>query len=638
METSEDDENATKESDDFKVKLARGDGRVFGKKGIEESEEAYESIEVAPSPGLVLKTVTSGNQKLFINICQSSLIPNVSEKTKLVEEPVSGAEEEKESGSENVREVTGLNVPLSVGSLCKTKDKRGKACLVVDVIISVAFMREAALDRTKQKRQMLYQLCLEYIEKKYELELSRRVKFPRMNYKYQDRQHPVIQKQCIKQKQQVTIKEVNEDDQLDEQSAVEENCEGIDLRRDNASITGLQKIDSEKEGIRLTGSATEADRGFSIRESRKTASAITSAPSTVPAESPEEDLAPITDFSNQKAGQKVRTKPQKCTCLYGKHGLVLKSTSLALVTQCADGSHSSTEQQTPAGHPTRIELDAEHYRKLALPVVEMKQDTGKSSTVEQRLPALSEAQFVEITFLFQLLAGRGVVLNPESPPFTPEVSLADNLTYIVLHLLRCDVCNSRGDGAQTRASFEELFLPCETDPKCVYGNLAEEEGEEGYITTATLTLKLPMINRGTFFPKSSPRPYVCEEAAVGTYNPLQTQQEPDRGSKQWLLATSIEQPHRHVTSKQEQAKCSEEGTSDRDTESDFDEDRFHRKDPMSLNLLQRKADEKLARSKAASIQPGRLSDVQKQTLESARRKFTSREVLKETPKPPLKLF
>lgn len=80
MKLAGDEKGVGVENEGFKPTLP-GSREVMGEDGV---EEKFEGVEVVPEPGLVLKTVDTSSKKVFINICQSPLIPASAPKTKLM--------------------------------------------------------------------------------------------------------------------------------------------------------------------------------------------------------------------------------------------------------------------------------------------------------------------------------------------------------------------------------------------------------------------------------------------------------------------------------------------------------------------------------------------------------------------------
>ena len=139
------------------------------KDGEVSSSIQAQGIDITPDPGFVLKTknVKSGN-KVFINICVSKHLANLSRKTQLMED---GTEQE------------GVNIPMSVGPPKPDKDKSGKSCLVFDMIVNPEVVKDSKEDKTGGFRHFLCEIAIQRIENKYKTELDRRYKLPKMKYK-----------------------------------------------------------------------------------------------------------------------------------------------------------------------------------------------------------------------------------------------------------------------------------------------------------------------------------------------------------------------------------------------------------------------------------------------------------------------
>ncbi len=139
------------------------------KDGEVSSSIQAQGIDIVPEPGFVLKTknVKSGN-KVFVNICVSKHLANLSRKTQLMED---GTEQE------------GINIPMSVGPPKTDKDKSGNPCLVFDMIVNPEVVTDSKEDKTGGFRHFLCEIAIQRIENKYKTELDRRYKLPKMKYK-----------------------------------------------------------------------------------------------------------------------------------------------------------------------------------------------------------------------------------------------------------------------------------------------------------------------------------------------------------------------------------------------------------------------------------------------------------------------
>merc|ERR1711991_944694 len=72
---------------------------------------------------------------------------------------------------------------MSVGPPKTDKDKSGKPCLVFDMIVNPAVVKDSKEDKTGGFRHFLCEIAIQRIENKYKTKLDRRYKLPRMKYK-----------------------------------------------------------------------------------------------------------------------------------------------------------------------------------------------------------------------------------------------------------------------------------------------------------------------------------------------------------------------------------------------------------------------------------------------------------------------
>jgi len=116
---------------------------------------------VRPRGAFVFKTTDRAGSKIFINVCSSPQVPKPPEITpEMLQE-----------------EAPRVRIPLSMGEPREDSDKTGKPCTVYDAI-----MHPDPVDRAKTEKDMkqfIVELCLQWIEQKHSLVLSRRVKFPK---------------------------------------------------------------------------------------------------------------------------------------------------------------------------------------------------------------------------------------------------------------------------------------------------------------------------------------------------------------------------------------------------------------------------------------------------------------------------
>ncbi|XP_071759560.1 PIH1 domain-containing protein 1 [Centroberyx gerrardi] len=123
--------------------------------------ESPDSKVIRPQPGMCVKTVSQPDQqKIFVNICQSTSVPPPPELSKeaLVELLQS-------------EDPTGYRVPMSLGEPHTEIDNSSQGCTAYDVVVSQEFFQKCQKDPLFQ--QFLILVCLEGLENKYSLELSR---------------------------------------------------------------------------------------------------------------------------------------------------------------------------------------------------------------------------------------------------------------------------------------------------------------------------------------------------------------------------------------------------------------------------------------------------------------------------------
>ncbi|XP_047214144.1 PIH1 domain-containing protein 1-like isoform X2 [Girardinichthys multiradiatus] len=123
--------------------------------------ETQDSKVIRPQPGICVKTSSeTGNEKVFINICQSNSVPPPPELTR--EELVQLLQSEDPSG---------YRVPMSLGEPHTEVDNNSQGCTVYDVIINQDFFQRCQKDPLFQHFVIL--VSLEGLENKYSLELNR---------------------------------------------------------------------------------------------------------------------------------------------------------------------------------------------------------------------------------------------------------------------------------------------------------------------------------------------------------------------------------------------------------------------------------------------------------------------------------
>jgi hypothetical protein len=146
-------------SDEFQDKLWNWTRQAAGPSMTTETER--KSQFVRPAKGFALKTVDRAGGKVFINVCASPQIPKP---------PPITAEMLQE-------EQTRVRIPLSMGEAREDTDKEGKACTVYDAIMHTEVVERAKTE--KEMKDFVVELCLQWVEQKFELALRRPAKFPK---------------------------------------------------------------------------------------------------------------------------------------------------------------------------------------------------------------------------------------------------------------------------------------------------------------------------------------------------------------------------------------------------------------------------------------------------------------------------
>ena len=134
-------------------------------------QQQPDTVQLTPDAGFVLKTHLKPSnldsvkesqllKKIFINICHHHMVPPP---PLLTDEEVAKAIQSSDNST--------FRIPLSLSVLKTDKDKTGKECLVVD-----ACMHPRAFDKASEDdefKMFLVELCLQWVENRYQLELSR---------------------------------------------------------------------------------------------------------------------------------------------------------------------------------------------------------------------------------------------------------------------------------------------------------------------------------------------------------------------------------------------------------------------------------------------------------------------------------
>ncbi|KAM8927758.1 PIH1 domain-containing protein 1 [Pelodytes ibericus] len=150
-----------------------------------------DSRPVRPQPGFCIKTRTSKNTKIFINICKSSYIPA----------PPDLSEQELVTILES-DDPSGYRVPMSIGEPHVEVDNSGSGCTAYDIIINDSFFEK--MKANELFREFFITVAMEGLENKYEMELSREWKMLK-NRKFMG----LISEQNIRTKSKPIIQEMD---------------------------------------------------------------------------------------------------------------------------------------------------------------------------------------------------------------------------------------------------------------------------------------------------------------------------------------------------------------------------------------------------------------------------------------------
>ena len=132
---------------------------------MENGPPTENTLQVEPMPGYVLKTHIFKPQpllktKLFINLCQSPFIPA----------PPLMSDDELQAAIGS-GDNSSYRVPLSLSAMREDVDKSGNVCKVVDACVNTDPFDKSIAD--EDFKMFLMELCLQWIEQKHEMELSR---------------------------------------------------------------------------------------------------------------------------------------------------------------------------------------------------------------------------------------------------------------------------------------------------------------------------------------------------------------------------------------------------------------------------------------------------------------------------------
>ncbi|XP_051904529.1 PIH1 domain-containing protein 1 [Hippocampus zosterae] len=120
-----------------------------------------DSKVIRPQPGICVKTTSEpGKQKVFVNICQSNLVPPPPEISK-----------EELLDLLQLEDPSGYKVPMSLGEPHTEVDNNSQGCTAYDVVINQEFFQKCQKEALFQ--QFVVMVSFEGLENKYNIELSR---------------------------------------------------------------------------------------------------------------------------------------------------------------------------------------------------------------------------------------------------------------------------------------------------------------------------------------------------------------------------------------------------------------------------------------------------------------------------------
>ena len=105
---------------------------------------------IQPQKGFVVKTKAPNVGKVFLNMCQHDLIEPFEEKM------IPAEDQQKYGAAER-----GMRFPLSMGERREEHDKKGEACMVIDVIWSPKTVERCLQDASF--RQSVIELAFNYV-------------------------------------------------------------------------------------------------------------------------------------------------------------------------------------------------------------------------------------------------------------------------------------------------------------------------------------------------------------------------------------------------------------------------------------------------------------------------------------------
>ncbi|XP_055604212.1 protein kintoun isoform X2 [Uranotaenia lowii] len=134
---------------------------------ILEAERGYDVKFVKPLPGYVIKSVTSGLKKVFINVCHCDLINR----------PTS-----QPGNDENGQKGLAWSIPYALSEPRNDLDNRKQSCTVYDVVFNYDALYLAK--NNSNFRKLVTDTAMDAVENAFKIELDKKVlKFPKIQYK-----------------------------------------------------------------------------------------------------------------------------------------------------------------------------------------------------------------------------------------------------------------------------------------------------------------------------------------------------------------------------------------------------------------------------------------------------------------------
>ncbi|XP_063729168.1 PIH1 domain-containing protein 1-like [Symsagittifera roscoffensis] len=132
--------------------------------GTQAQPDMY-SKKVLPKAGCCMKCKTKKNEKVFVNLCISELLPD----------PPNVEEDELVQILSN-EDAPDFRMPMSIGEPHTELDNAGKGCTVIDVVVSEDFFNRLQDSSKPVLNSFFCTAMLEGIQEKYKFELENEVK------------------------------------------------------------------------------------------------------------------------------------------------------------------------------------------------------------------------------------------------------------------------------------------------------------------------------------------------------------------------------------------------------------------------------------------------------------------------------